>query len=145
MVAVAKFLSLACALFAPWVTGCSDEHDSGCGAVCHRTVSFVYQTPVAGQSFEIAFAPRGATFSCELAESRDVKCEPHVGGYHVELGPDGLRSMSWSFAPAGELSLHVTVDGKTVTSQTFEYHPGSGDACSGTCPRDPRFELERQD
>jgi hypothetical protein len=137
-------LAFACALLALWAAGCSDERDSGCGAVCQRTVSFVYETPVAGQSFEIGFSPQGATFSCQVSESGEATCEPSVGGYHLDFGPDGLSSMSWSFAPVGELSVDVTVDGMIVTSQTFEYQPGTADACSGTCPEDPRFQLEHQ-
>ncbi len=138
----ALVIALAGALLVSWAAGCSGEHDSGCGAACQRTVSFVYETPVAGQAFKVAFKPQGTTFTCQLSEGGEATCQPSVGGYHLEFGPDGLRSMSWSFAPTGELSVDVTVDGTTVTSQTFEYRPGTGDACAGTCPEDPRFELE---
>ena len=127
-------------LLALWLVGCSE--DGNCAALCQHTAHFVYAQPIAGQSFEIALAPQGAIFSCQLAQSGEATREPNWGRFQLEFAREGLRSLSWSYAPAGTLRIDVTVDGIRVTSQTFEYQPGGGDACSGTCSESPRFELE---
>jgi hypothetical protein len=133
---------LTCALLALLALSCADDGAGGCGALCSRTVSFVYAMPVAGQSFEISLSPQGATFACQL-ESGEATCTPDVGNYGLEFSREGLRLVSWSFAPSGELSIDVNVDGARITSQTFTYQPNAGDACSSSCPEDPRFQLEQ--
>ncbi len=133
---------LGCGLSVLMLTGCSDEKQ-GCAAACERVASFTYPTPRAGQTFAIALSPGGATIRCDLAESGEADCAPNVGGYHLAFGADGLRSITWAYPAKGLLHVEVTIDGDLVTSQDFDYEPGgNGDACSGGCAPDPKFELE---
>jgi hypothetical protein len=137
-----RFVLGACALVLLAVGGCSTDHD-GCAALCQPMVSFHYAQPRAGKTFAVTFAPQGPTIECRLATTGEATCQPNVGGFHLEFGPDGLRSFSWPDPPDGELEVTVTIDNTLVSDKRFDYQRSvGGNACAGTCGQDPMFDLE---
>jgi hypothetical protein len=135
-------LFVACSLALLMAGACSGD-DDGCGALCRHTVTFRYAEPRAGQAFEITFAPQGATIECELATTGEATCQPNVGGFHLEFGRDGLRSVTWPDPPEGEIEVKVTIDGALVSDARFDYQRSAlGDACGGGCGEEPMFDLE---
>ena len=133
---VAGLLALVGVAFLP---GC-------CGALCISTVTFVLESPLAGQQFDIMATNgdmnRAQTATCDLGDG-STSCGYHPAFYPRFDAEGRLESIEWVDAPNGQLHLLVQVDGAPAVDQTFDYPYAPGTSlCGKTCAASKTFTVQ---
>ena len=133
------FMALLALLGVAFLPGC-------CGAKCVSSATFAFQTPVAGQQFDIMVTngdpTRARMTTCEIAPT-GTSCG-YAPPLFVTLDAQGrLDKIDWLDAPNGQLHLTVQVDGASAVDQTFDYPYASGSMICGTkCAASRTFTIQ---
>ena len=117
-----------------------------CGAKCSSGATFAFQTPLAGQQFDIMVTngdpTRARMTTCEVADT-GTSCG-YAPPLFVTFDAQGrLDKIDWLDAPNGQLHLTVRVDGTSAVDQTFDYPYAPGSMICGTsCAAPKTFAIQ---
>lgn len=134
-----SFIALLALLGVAFLPGC-------CGAKCASGANFTFESPLAGQSFDIMVT------SGDPASARMTSCQVSDTGATCGYAPPlfvtfdaqrRLETIQWLDAPNGQLHLVVQADGAPAVDQIFDYPYAPGSMVCGTsCAATKTFTIQ---